>query len=329
MASLDIVNVYPSITWEMIENKLTQINIEPEIIDLIEFAYRSNYLEIKGRYFTQTEGISMGSVIGPKLAELVMIDIDDYISKIPGIYFCRRYVDDIFVLYKEKQVTLEQIKDVINKITKTIQFTTETEINQEINYLDITIIRKKNEFKFKTFKKSSSMQTTVKYNSNIPLYIKQNIFSMEYNKIKNRTSKCMDIDNDIKSLKKKFLLNGYPNRLLTNWEEKINNVNNKKNPEKNEIDNGKISNENKMKYIPFPYIKGLYEKINKEIRHTNVKLAPKYKNFFVLTPLFQPPTSITNTMEENQRKALHPTITKINELARLTCVHHATQPMPD
>ncbi|XP_023234676.1 myb-like protein D, partial [Centruroides sculpturatus] len=89
----------------------------------------------------------------------------------------------------------------------------------------------------------------------------------------------MDIDNDIKSLKKKFLLNGYPNRLLTNWEEKINNVNNKKNPEKNEIDNGKISNENKMKYIPFPYIKGLYEKINKEIRHTNVKLAPKYKNF--------------------------------------------------
>ncbi|XP_023219888.1 uncharacterized protein LOC111621864 [Centruroides sculpturatus] len=103
MVSLNIVNMYPSINLEN--------DIEPEIIDLMEFAYRSNYFEIKDRYFTKTEGISMGSVIGPKLAGLVMIDIDNDNNRIPGIYFYRRYVDDIFVVYRETQIKLEQIKE--------------------------------------------------------------------------------------------------------------------------------------------------------------------------------------------------------------------------
>ncbi|XP_067118414.1 uncharacterized protein [Centruroides vittatus] len=70
IASLDITDMYPSMTWDIIEPKLMKLNVEPEIINLIEFAYKSNYFEYEGNYYTQEEGISMGSVIGPKLAEL-------------------------------------------------------------------------------------------------------------------------------------------------------------------------------------------------------------------------------------------------------------------
>ncbi|XP_023213085.1 uncharacterized protein LOC111615875, partial [Centruroides sculpturatus] len=104
IASLDIIDMYPSIIWEIIEPKLTQLKIEPEIIDLIEFTYRSNYFEINSKYYTQNSGISMGSVIGPKLAEIIMIDIDKEISDIYGIKFYRRYVDDVLIIYDEEAI---------------------------------------------------------------------------------------------------------------------------------------------------------------------------------------------------------------------------------
>ncbi|XP_067121823.1 uncharacterized protein, partial [Centruroides vittatus] len=109
MASLDIVDMYPSITWDIIEEKLNNLNVNKEIIDLIEFTYRSNYFETNGEYYTQTEGISMGSVIGPKLAELIMIDIDNIIYNIPGVKFYKRYVDDILIIYNETEINIEEI----------------------------------------------------------------------------------------------------------------------------------------------------------------------------------------------------------------------------
>ncbi|XP_067126891.1 uncharacterized protein [Centruroides vittatus] len=118
VASLDIVDMYPSVTWEIIENKLQQLKVDEEILDLIDFTYRSNYFEIDGNYYTQQEGISMGSVIGPKLAELITIEIDEIISKIPGIKFYRRYVDDVLIMCNKTEITIEDINKHINSITK-------------------------------------------------------------------------------------------------------------------------------------------------------------------------------------------------------------------
>ncbi|XP_067141826.1 uncharacterized protein [Centruroides vittatus] len=194
MASLDIIEMYPSITWDIIEEKLKKLNITPEITQLIEFSYMSNYFEIEGNYYTQNEGISMGSVIGPKLAELVMIDIDEIINKIQGIKFYKRYVDDILIMYNTSEITINQIEVLINNLNKRIQFKTEEEdsINNSINYLDVRITRNRNSIEFEPFKKPCTISTTIKYNSNIPLYIKYNVFAMEYEKIKNRTSMKMD-----------------------------------------------------------------------------------------------------------------------------------------
>ncbi|XP_023225421.1 uncharacterized protein LOC111626329 [Centruroides sculpturatus] len=264
--------MYPSMSWEIVEEKLKQINIEPEIIDLIEFSYRSNYFEINKNYYTQNEGVSMGSVIGPKLAEIVMIDIDEVINKIQGIIIYKRYVDDILIIYDNKKITIEQIEARINNIHKGIEFKIEEEdiVSNSINYLDIVIKRNVNSLEFEPFKKSCAINTTIKYDSHIPLHIKQNIFNMEYNKIKNRTSKPINMAKHIYDLKKKFILDGYPNRLISTWEKKINDkINNKKHNQKKQSPD--------IKYISFPYIKGLYEEINKEMQKINIKLAPKYE----------------------------------------------------
>ncbi|XP_067139207.1 uncharacterized protein [Centruroides vittatus] len=126
--------------------ELNQISIEEESriasLDVVDI---SNYFEFDGDYYTQTNGISMGSVIEPKLAELIMIDIDNRISSIRGVKFYKRYVDDILLIYNEAEMAIEKIKKLINNIHEAIKFKIEVEdkTSQEINYLDITIKRLK------------------------------------------------------------------------------------------------------------------------------------------------------------------------------------------
>ncbi|XP_067140351.1 chromosome partition protein Smc-like [Centruroides vittatus] len=205
MASLDVIDMYPSIKWELIEDKLKKLEVESHIIELIEFAYMSNYFEIDEEYYTQNNGISMGSVIGPKLAEIIMIDVDKEINNITGIKYYKRYVDDVLIIYNDAEVKPNMIKHIINNIDKDIQFKIEEEnvADNSIRYLDVMITRNENELDFEPFKKPCSINTTIKYTSNIPLYIKQNIFNMEYRKIQNRTSKETNKPKHIIELKKK------------------------------------------------------------------------------------------------------------------------------
>ncbi|XP_067138475.1 uncharacterized protein [Centruroides vittatus] len=213
----------------------------------------------------------MGSVMGPKLAELVMTDIDEIINKIQGIKFYRRYVDDILIMYNISEITINQIEVLINNLNKRIQFKIEEDsINNSINYLDVKITRNENSVEFEPFKKPCTISSTIKYNSNIPLHIKYNVFAMEYEKIKNRTSKSSNMSKHIKELKNKFVLNEYPNH-IKKWEKEINDKTNSNDKQRTEKQGSGV------RYISFPYVKGLYEEINEELRKVDIKLAPKYE----------------------------------------------------
>ncbi|XP_067139889.1 uncharacterized protein MAL8P1.12-like [Centruroides vittatus] len=293
LASIDVVEMYPSITWKLINNQLNKMNVDPYIIDLIEFAYKSNYLELNNKYYTQEDGISMGSVIGPKLAELIMIEIDIKIKNILGIDFYRRYVDDILIVYNEAETTIDKIEELINGIHNEIKFTIEKEkTDNSIAYLDVMIKRKNRKLILEPFRKQCSVNKTLNYRSNIPLHIKRNIFYMEYMNILSRTSEQETNQKYINSLKKKFSLNGYPTRLINNWQKNIHN--------KGPFPSKKDANNKKIKYLSFPYIKCVYEKINKELRKNNIQLAPNYKN--LISRLNQKQRSTNNIEDKNEIK---------------------------
>ncbi|XP_023237331.1 uncharacterized protein LOC111636344 isoform X3 [Centruroides sculpturatus] len=68
LTSLDIASMYPSITKDMILSSLLK----------------------EKNFYRQTEGILMGSVIGPKLAEIFMLDVDMILSTLNGVMFFAR-----------------------------------------------------------------------------------------------------------------------------------------------------------------------------------------------------------------------------------------------
>jgi hypothetical protein len=54
-----------------------------------------------------------------------------------------RYVDDVLIVYKETTTNIQETLDIFNNISPTLTFTMETEKNNQIEFLHITIQKKR------------------------------------------------------------------------------------------------------------------------------------------------------------------------------------------
>jgi hypothetical protein len=65
-------------------------------------------------------------------------------------------VDDILLVYDFRHTDIDKVLNQFNKINKEIQFTLEKEQNNSIHFLDLTIAKIDNNFKFKIYRKPTT-----------------------------------------------------------------------------------------------------------------------------------------------------------------------------
>ena len=116
----------------------TVIGID-DIILLLEFCLKNTYFSFQGQLFEQVEGVAMGSLVGPIVANLYMEYLErKALSTSPSRFWCR-FVDDTFVIHKD--VNKQGFLQHINSVDPAIKFTVED--NKEdgsIPFLD-TIVK--------------------------------------------------------------------------------------------------------------------------------------------------------------------------------------------
>ncbi|XP_067140962.1 reticulocyte-binding protein homolog 1-like [Centruroides vittatus] len=228
LISLDVVNMYPSITIEDIENSLINIQTPNWIIKLCLIVIKNNYFQFDKKFYTQTEGIPMSTCIGPKLAEISMLQIDEKIKNIEGIGFYSRYVDDCIIIFDKTKTNENIIVNMANKIKENIKFELVKEKQNSLNYLDVTIERKNDRLVYKKYVKLIQIPKIINYKSVIPVSMKYNIFKMYMNKIRQRTCEIETQKQEEEEIIKMFILNDYPKCLLNKWNEKLRNDNQSK-----------------------------------------------------------------------------------------------------
>ena len=91
--------------------------------------------------FEQVDGVSMGSSMGPLLANIIMTELENSVVK-PliekgTIKFYGRYVDDTLLVVKPSQI--DRIQKAFNKFDKNIKFTVDRFENEVPHFLDIEI----------------------------------------------------------------------------------------------------------------------------------------------------------------------------------------------
>jgi hypothetical protein len=149
LASFDIVNLYTNVpvkeTLEIIENHLKNNSIltaetRNELMNLLKITLSQNYFIFNNEYYSQPDGLTMGSPLSGILSEIYLNHIENkYIlaDKNPWqnkILSYSRYVDDTIVLFDGNNRQLQLLNNYLNSIAPKLQFTLETEIDNKIHF---------------------------------------------------------------------------------------------------------------------------------------------------------------------------------------------------
>jgi hypothetical protein len=149
--SFDIENTYSNIPITELtkiikvtckQNRLNR-EIKNEIIKICNILTKQNYFQYEDLQYIQEDGLAMGAPTSSIFSKIYLPYLEN--TKIFDIplkhhtigYF--RYVDDIVIVYKNGMTNIQDILDTFNKITPTMTFTMEEEVNNSINFQDITI----------------------------------------------------------------------------------------------------------------------------------------------------------------------------------------------
>ena len=120
-----------------------------DLYDLLKIATTESSFVFDNKLYKQIDGVTMGSPLGPILANDFLCHSEKtWLNECPSQFqpvVYRRYVDDIFDLFKSKE-HVRLFVNYMNSKHKNIKFTFETEGSNNFSFLDVKITRKNKRF---------------------------------------------------------------------------------------------------------------------------------------------------------------------------------------
>ena len=190
LVSFDVKSLFTNVpldsTIDIILNRIYDkkeltTNIErKDMRDLILLCTKNVHFTFNNDIYKQTDGVAMGSPLGPVLAGIIMVELENYmVPRLSNhLHFWRRYVDDTFTFVKEESITF--VLEQLNSYHPNLQFTYELENVGKLSFLDIVVIRQN----------SNKVETTV-YRKDTTTDIYLNWFSHGPNTWKRETLKLL------------------------------------------------------------------------------------------------------------------------------------------
>jgi len=283
---------------------------------LLDTATKESHFLFNNKIYCQTDGIAMGSPLGPLFADVYM---NYLLSKLErrlkhnGVLYFKRYVDDCFSIIRESSDT-KKILNILNSFDTDIQFTVENENDNSLPFLDILITRTFNTLKRKEitvevnslstsiYRKPTFTGLLLNWNSFVPHSYKVSaINSMVYRAIR-ICSSYSSINKEFQFVKDLALANDYPLRFiecqirktLNRYIEKSNMLNNSNIKQIKSVDN---CSKGPQILIDLPYIGKQTNTLSKQI----IDLAKATRPGLHIQPIPRPPRSVTTFFPGNDK----------------------------
>ena len=113
-----------------------------DLVDLLHVATKGQLFQFDGALYKQTDGVAMGSPLGPLLANVFMCSIEESLKsqgKLPESY--RRYIDDTLVKMPDL-VAATVFLNTLNHAHSAVSFTMEVEENGMLPFLGVQLLNR-------------------------------------------------------------------------------------------------------------------------------------------------------------------------------------------
>ena len=278
IASLDVESLFTNVPIDPTIDIITQciynhpilppLKIPKQIItQLLQLCTKeSPFRSPSGDLYLQTDGVSMGSPLGPTFANFYMGYLEEQVfsnpQNKPHIY--ARYIDDVLVQIAN-ETELINLKSIFEN-NSVLKFTYELNVNQKLPFLDVLVDSSNSQFITKVYRKPTDMGTCLNANSFCPERYKISVIHNYLNRAYKISTNWIDFNNEVDHIKQMLINNNYSNSMFDQTlnkflQQKCNQNNNENN--KNSI---KIFYHNQM-HTNYK----VEERVIKEILHNNIQ----------------------------------------------------------
>ena len=184
---------------------------------LLEHSVLNSFFLFDQKYYQQTEGMGMGSPLGPTFANIFMCHFETiWLNNCPAHfkpihYF--RYLDDTFVLFKDQSHS-HLFHNFLNTQHNSIKFTMESETNDALPFLDVKVKRDSTSFSTSVFRKKTFSGLGTSFFSYCCRIFKINGIQTILHRAYNICSSPSSFHEEVSFLRTFFHNNGFPHTLF-------------------------------------------------------------------------------------------------------------------
>ena len=227
MSSLDVDSLFTNIplneTIQICGNLLFRDNPivdglnKEQFEQLLTIATTESLILFDGIYYQQTDGVAMGSPLGPTLANVFLCHHEQqWLATCPKhikpVYY-QRYVDDIFILHQNSNC-LTEFQQYLNQQHPNMHFTSEEENDDTLPFLDIFVTRKNSTFYTSVYRKPTFSGVYTHFTSYLPVVYKESLVSTLLYRAHRICTNWNEIHKETMKVRTLMLRNGYPDTLL-------------------------------------------------------------------------------------------------------------------
>ena len=216
-------------------NQTYDLNLEKEeLTQLLEVATTNQLLQFDGQLYEQTDGVAMGSPLGPLMANVFMCHLEDKLARdgmVPSLY--KRYVDDTLARMPNTDAAADFLA-TLNGLHPSLKFTMELPSENTIPFIGIQIIKNGTELETRVYRKPTNTGLLLHFQSHVDKRYKTGLLKTMLHRAHAQSSTTEAFNEECAKLRFIFSRLDYPIGLvnstinmfiLSKPEKKINDVN--------------------------------------------------------------------------------------------------------
>ena len=184
-----------------------------DLVDLLRGATKDQLFLFNGQLYEQTDGVAMGSPLGPLLANVFMCSIEETLElegKMPTYY--RRYVDDTLTIMPDK-LSADNFLVTLNNCHSSVKFTMEIENDGMLPFLGTQLLNKSTQIQTKIYVKPTNTGLLLHYKSHVDARYKRGLLKTMLDRAFRLSSNCSYFSEECDRLKMVFFQTGLPRQV--------------------------------------------------------------------------------------------------------------------